>query len=137
MKPPLPGHYSKIMKCFQIKISGEIQGEGLRFKAMYHAHKHNIKGFVKYSKPSEIFIEAEGEEKSIEQFIECFRDGSLSAQVTGINIKESVVKSYQSFEILHTIAVNSGTSIKPITQNCLKAFLKKHLQGSKFNFHLK
>ena len=137
MNPPLPGHYSKIMKCFQIKISGEIQGEGLRFKAMHLAYKHQIKGFAKYSSATEIVVEAEGEDENLEKFIQCFRDGSLSDQVAGINIKESDVKGYQSFEIQHTIAVNSDTPTKPITQNCLKAFLKKHLQGSKFNFHLK
>ena len=137
MNPPLPGHYSIIMKCFQIKISGQIQGEGLRFRSMHLAYKHQIKGFAKYSSATEIVVEAEGEDENLEKFIQCFRDGSLSDQVADINIKESDVNGYQSFEILHTIDEKSDTPIKPITQNCLKTFLKKHLQDFKFNFHLK
>jgi acylphosphatase len=125
------------MKCFQIKISGQIQGEGLRFRSMHLAYKHQIKGFAKYSSATEIVVEAEGEDENLEKFIQCFRDGSLSDQVADINIKESDVKGYQSFEILHTIDEKSDTPIKPTTQNCLKAFLKKHLQGSKFNFNFR
>jgi acylphosphatase len=50
------------MKHYKIKITGRVQGIGLRFSAMQIAYRFEVKGFVQNLKDGSVYIEAEGEE---------------------------------------------------------------------------
>jgi|JFJP01.1.fsa_nt_gi acylphosphatase len=125
------------MRCFQIRISGEIQGEGLRFSTMHHAYRHGIKGFVKYSKPNEILIEAEGAEEQLEPFIKYCQSTALSSKLHTTDNAETEVKGYQSFEIVASINGEADSLFKSIHQTPIMSFLKKHLPGCQIKFIFK
>jgi acylphosphatase len=122
------------MKCFQIRISGEVQGEGLRFNTMHFAYKHGIKGYVKYSKPDEIFIEAEGGEEQLEPFIKFCQGNSLSSKLYTTGITETEVKGYKCFEIVSSINGEVDSPFNSSHRAPFFAFLKKFLSGCYIEF---
>ncbi len=89
------------MKSVEISVSGEVQNKGLRFCSMYAANTLGLKGYVRYNNNNEVFIAAEGEEDRLDQFIGWCRNGLLSSSFSDIGIKETTVKGYQSFDIVH------------------------------------
>jgi acylphosphatase len=97
-------------KCFQITVSGELRGRGLRFSAMYIAFSRNVKGFVEYTGTGGIMIEAEGEPKNLKQFIAGLRSLDQSWEASDFNITETTPKGYSSFEI-HNRRDAEGTPV--------------------------
>ena len=111
------------MKCFQINISGDIQGKGFRFTAMHIAHTLHVKGFVQYTGDHDILIEAEGDETSLNDFIEWCTTGPFSSQTSSIRIIETDVKGYQSFDIHNTgHEQTTQPSIKPARSQISRFF---------------
>lgn len=115
------------MKCCQITISGEIMGEGIRFKAMHFACKNGLKGYVMYSKPDEILIEAEGEEEQLEQFLQSCQSGSFSLVPYFTSIIETEVKGFQIFEIRPSINVKLDSYGKSTLLYPFMTFLRKYI----------
>lgn len=76
-----------------------VTGKGLAFRAMKSADQYHIKGIVSYREEDKLFIEAEGNQNQIEQFLQwCF---SLKSD-EGINevaFIENRVKNYNRFDI--------------------------------------
>jgi acylphosphatase len=92
------------MKCFQIKISGQILGEGLRFKAMHLAHKHQIKGFVQYDDENSLTIEAQGELNDLHQFVQFCRNWLSPDNIKDFTVIEKEPESYSDFTIRRNIS---------------------------------
>ena len=84
-------------KLLQIRIFGRVQGVSFRYFAKEQADKLNLVGFAKNEKDGSVLIEIEGEEGSLEKFIDWCKDGSPSAQVKEVKVKESVLKGYYEF----------------------------------------
>ncbi len=87
------------MKHCALSITGKVQRIGFRFSAMQVAYKYNIKGFVK-NENSHVYIEAEGEEDTLNEFISWCRKGPLGSRVDNVDLKEGTLKHYKSFDIL-------------------------------------
>ena len=87
------------MKCFEITITGNLRGNGLRFSAMYMAFPLHVTGFVEYTRTGGILIEAEGEEKHLEKFMAWLRTLIQSWQISDFSFIETTPKGYSSFEI--------------------------------------
>ena len=99
------------MKCFQIKISGQILGEGLRFKAMHLAHKHQIKGFVQYDDENSLTIEAQGELNDLHQFVQFCRNWLSPDNIKDFTVIEKEPENYPGFTIRRNIS-DEETDIK-------------------------
>ncbi|MCD4774333.1 MAG: acylphosphatase [Bacteroidales bacterium] len=82
-----------------IKVIGKVQNVGFRFYAHKTAKTLNINGFVSNKVDGTVYIEAEGEEKDIEQFIDWCRIGPSWARVDNVQIQDSVVCGYNDFII--------------------------------------
>ena len=87
------------IKCFEITITGNLRGNGLRFSAMYMAFPHHVTGFVEYTRTGGILIEAEGEEKHLEKFIDRLKTYVQPWKISDFSIVETSPKGYSSFEI--------------------------------------
>ena len=57
------------MKHVNIKIYGEVQGVGFRDAAYWKARKSEIAGFVMNEPDGPVYIEAEGEEAALKNFV--------------------------------------------------------------------
>jgi len=88
------------MKCVILKIEGRVQGVFFRASTKKQADALGINGFVKNEVDGGVYIEAEGDEKTLHQFIEWCRVGPLHAAVSHVKITATEPKQFSSFKIV-------------------------------------
>ena len=86
-------------KAVQVTYKGNVQGIGFRYTAIDLAMKYPVKGYVKNTSSGDVEIVAEGEEKTVNQFLDAV-NGEM-----GRFVHETVVNPlpfsgrYQDFRI--------------------------------------
>jgi len=88
------------MKCVQIQVSGKVQGVWFRASTQRKANELNIKGIVKNLSNGDVYIEAEGEENTLEDFIKWCYEGSEHSRVDNVIILKIENKSFDDFKIV-------------------------------------
>lgn len=88
------------MKHLNITIYGKVQGVFFRISAKAVADQLKVKGLVKNMPDGSVYIEAEGDDFSLESFLEWCNEGPLQATVQKVEVVEGEVKNYRNFEIL-------------------------------------
>ena len=86
-------------KHLNIKISGEVQGVTFRYSSKLEADKLGISGFVKNLPDESVYIEAEGEETDLEEFLAWCHQGPNFAKVKDVHVEAGPLKNYQGFSI--------------------------------------
>ena len=86
-------------KHYKITVAGRVQGVFFRASTKTSADHLNIKGLVKNLPDGTVYIEAEGEEKDLDQFITWCKQGPKAARVERCDVKEGEVKGFASFVI--------------------------------------
>jgi acylphosphatase len=86
-------------KHFTIKVSGRVQGVFFRASTKAKAEELGISGYVQNEAEGEVYIEAEGEEESLEQFIAWCKRGPELAQVTSCTVEPGVIEGHKGFII--------------------------------------
>jgi acylphosphatase len=87
------------MKHLNIKISGKVQGVFFRASAKDKAQELGVRGFVRNEPDGGVYVEAEGEEKALDQFVAWCSRGPATANVGKIITTESDPKNFVLFEI--------------------------------------
>lgn len=87
------------MTHVNIKIFGEVQGVFFRHSARLKAREIGITGFVKNEPDGAVYMEAEGNEKTLEQFLEWCKYGPESAKVEKVESSLGNVKGFSDFII--------------------------------------
>ena len=87
------------VKHFNIRVCGVVQGVFFRASARSHAQAMDISGFARNEKDGSVYIEAEGEEENLIQFIEWCHRGPERAEVTRVEVEESGFKNLPPFEV--------------------------------------
>lgn len=82
-----------------IHIYGKVQGVYFRAGAVEVANKIGIKGFARNEGDGSVYIEAEGEEDILEQFIAWCHQGPSRAKVERVVTKQGEMKNYITFAI--------------------------------------
>ena len=88
------------MKHLNILVKGKVQGVFFRASTKAVADQLGVKGLVKNSPSGDVYIEAEGDDFSLESFLEWCHEGPLQASVQNVEVVEGEVKNYRNFEIL-------------------------------------
>ena len=88
------------MKHLNIIVFGKVQGVFYRATIKAVADQLGIKGFVKNQEDGTVYIEAEGDDFSLELFLEFCHKGSDKAIVEKIDTAEDELKNYRNFEVL-------------------------------------
>jgi acylphosphatase len=88
-----------MVKHFSILIRGRVQGVFYRASAKEMAMQLGIKGIVRNEEDGSVYIEAEGEEDALNQFISWCRKGPPRAMVTDVHVEEGSINNYSSFRI--------------------------------------
>ena len=70
-----------MLKHLNIKILGRVQGVFFRHSAKQKAEELNIKGFARNEPDGAVYIEAEGIEENLKQFLDWCHYGPLLASV--------------------------------------------------------
>lgn len=87
------------VKSFEIIIYGKVQGVGFRYYAHRKAQELDIKGSIQNKSDGSVYIDAEGEEENIEQFITWCKDGPKWARVSKIETDETIYIGYKEFTV--------------------------------------
>ncbi len=86
-------------KRLKIIVHGRVQGVSFRFRARTMARYLGVKGFVKNLYDGSVYIEAEGGENALGDFVLWCRKGPDFAQVERIETEEMKVMNDKSFDI--------------------------------------
>lgn len=88
-------------KHFSIRIAGKVQGVFFRVSTKQKADELFITGIVKNESDGSVYVEAEGEEGVLSEFIEWCKVGPQLAHVNQYVIQEqNELKEFTAFTIL-------------------------------------
>lgn len=88
-----------MIKHYDIRIHGRVQGVFFRASAQSNAHHYGVKGYAQNEPDGTVFIEAEGDEEPLQKFIEWCHEGSSAAKVEKVDYSEGDIKNFKGFEI--------------------------------------
>ncbi|HTX87926.1 MAG TPA: acylphosphatase [Bacteroidales bacterium] len=87
------------MTRLKINVSGRVQGIGFRFSAMQAAYKYGVRGFVKNCPDGSVYLEAEGENQAVDQFLDWCKRGPIGARVEKTQSEYAEPEGYKRFDI--------------------------------------
>lgn len=87
------------MKHISITVIGKVQGVYFRAFTEKEAQRLNLTGFVRNERNGDVYIEAEGEEVNLNQFVSWCQTGSPKAIVKEVKVTEGAVKGFSEFVI--------------------------------------
>lgn len=90
----------KLLKHYKIEIQGKVQGVFFRFSTKVIADQLGVKGFVQNQLDGSVFIEAEGDDFAMENFMEWCHEGPDKAEVESVKTVEGPLVNYKNFEII-------------------------------------
>jgi acylphosphatase len=82
-----------------IRISGKVQGVFFRASSKEIADSLGVFGFVQNEKNHSVYIEAEGAQEKLDQFVKWCHKGPPRAVVSNVNVADSTVVGFRSFDI--------------------------------------
>ena len=88
-----------LMKHYNIRIRGHVQGVGFRYAARRAAELYDVYGFVRNEPDGTVYIEAEGETLNLDMYLEWCRKGPGYGRVEKVFHTASAVQGFQIFEI--------------------------------------
>ncbi len=88
-----------MIKRFKANIKGVVQGVGFRWFVEREAQMRNIAGYVMNLPDGAVEVDAQGEPKSIEEFISILRKGPQMAIVSKVEIDWLSPADYKNFRI--------------------------------------
>jgi len=82
---------------YRIHVKGRVQGVGFRFSAVREARSRGITGFVKNQYDGSVYIEAEGPQDQLLEFVEWCRKGP--GFVKSVTADPGEVENYPDFTV--------------------------------------
>jgi len=89
-----------MIKHLNIKIFGKVQGVYFRANTKDKADNLRLKGFVKNEDDGSVYIEVEGDNTKLTNFISWCKVGPPNASVEKVDIEEGKLKNFEVFEIV-------------------------------------
>ncbi len=86
-------------KSLIIKVIGRVQGVGFRYYTNKKALELDISGFVRNMPDGSVYIEAEGEEKQIHNFVCWVKEGPNWSRVEDVKVQDQPLQEYKSFAV--------------------------------------
>ena len=84
---------------YRIHVKGRVQGVGFRYSAVREARKRGITGFVKNQYDGSVYIEAEGSQDQLLDFLEWCRRGPGAADVKSVSADPAPLENYTDFTV--------------------------------------
>jgi acylphosphatase len=88
-----------VVKHLDITVKGKVQGVFYRASTKAVADQLGVKGYVKNEADGDVSIAAEGDEISLEMFLDWCKEGPQNAVVTSVESHEGELKNYRNFEV--------------------------------------
>ena len=87
------------MRHYNITVKGRVQRVSYRVWAQSKAMSLGLTGYVKNLHNGDVYIEAEGEDDKVNQFIDWCYVGSPLSKVTEVISEEQALKNLETFEL--------------------------------------
>lgn len=87
--------------CYKILVKGKVQGVWFRKYTKDKADALKLSGFARNENDGNVFIEVEGKEDQIAEFINWLYKGSPLSNVHSVDVVPMEVQGYTSFDIRH------------------------------------
>lgn len=88
-----------MLRHYNITVKGKVQRVSFRVWAQGKAASLGLTGFVKNLHNGDVYIEAEGEDEKVHQFIDWCYVGSPLSKVTEVISEEQTLKNLETFEL--------------------------------------
>lgn len=88
------------MKHIKIRITGKVQGVSFRQTTKAIADQIGVRGMIKNEKDGSVYMEAEGDDTSLEVFQEWCNEGPDRAKIENVEVTSGELKNYRNFEII-------------------------------------
>ena len=88
------------MKHLDITVKGKVQGVFYRASTKAVADQLGVKGYVKNEPSGDVTIAAEGDNVSLEMFLDWCHEGPQNAVVTSVESHEGELKNYRNFDLV-------------------------------------
>ena len=86
-------------KHVNIVVKGEVQGVFFRASAKEKALELGLKGFVRNERDGSVYVEAEGDEDRLNQFVAWCKQGPSRARVEKTEVNPGEWKGFEGFEV--------------------------------------
>ncbi|MBD3247857.1 acylphosphatase [Candidatus Falkowbacteria bacterium] len=87
------------MKHLNITLKGKVQGVFFRVSAREKARQLGLNGFCRNEADGSLYLEAEGDDEALAEFIKWCRVGPPAARVDKLEKEEVELKDYDEFQI--------------------------------------
>ena len=91
-----------MQRAIKARVIGRVQGVFFRSSAQTEAIKLGITGWVKNTSEGDVFLQAQGSEENLEQFVLWLHKGPKFAKV-----EQVVVESSEAFDLFHGFEVRN------------------------------
>lgn len=88
------------MRHYDITVFGRVQGVFFRAATKAVADQLEIKGYVRNMPDGTVYIEAEGDDFSMESFLEWCAEGPEKAEVEKVVKTAGELKNYRNFDVI-------------------------------------
>ncbi len=87
-------------KHLEITVKGKVHGVFYRVSTKAVADQLGVRGYVKNGDNGEVLIVAEGDNASLDMFLDWCREGPEHADVISVESNEGELKNYRNFEVV-------------------------------------
>ncbi|MFO7256703.1 MAG: acylphosphatase [Bacteroidota bacterium] len=87
------------MKHLNIRVTGRVQGVYFRASTRDIATKLKLRGFVRNEPDGSVYIEAEGSEEALDEFVAWCHHGPPAAIVKNVEVQEGPIQNMKPFDI--------------------------------------
>jgi acylphosphatase len=91
----------KEKRLYRIHVRGYVQGVGFRWNAAREARQRGITGLVRNLPDGSVYIEAEGPEEQLNEFVEWCRKGPDFSSVESVETEKLTPVNHKEFRIEH------------------------------------
>ena len=88
-----------MIKHYNIRVHGRVQGVFFRANTQEKAHELGVKGYARNEPDGTVYIEAEGPEEALNRFVDWCHEGPPSARVEKVEQEEGTLNNFQRFEV--------------------------------------
>jgi len=84
-------------KHYNITVRGRVQGVGFRYNASRQALTLGLDGFVKNMQDGSVYVEAEGNEAELDEFVDWCRKGPSGSRIIDVIVSKSNLEGLSGF----------------------------------------
>jgi len=85
----------------RVRVTGRVQGVYFRGWTKEQAGRLNVFGWVRNCPDGSVEAHLEGEEASVNWFVDLIGDGPPSARVANVRVSDATIEGYDAFDAQH------------------------------------